>query len=568
MQERLWVFRPSNIALQTNLSRLLSISTVTASVLLARGVTTADEGSRWMCSTQDRLHDPFLIPDMDRAVERLHLALCRQERVCFYGDYDVDGVSATSLYLSFYQGLGGNACGYIPHRLAEGYGLNEGAIRRLAQEGITLLVTSDCGTTSHHEITIANQLGVDVVVTDHHQTDAPMPSALAVLNPHRRDAIYPFKGLCSAGLAYKVVSAYQQRYGSGAVDPASCLDLVALATVADIVPLQDENRILVREGLRQITRGDRCGIRALKQVAGITNACTSETVGFRLGPRLNAAGRLDHAMTCVRLLTTESAQEAVQIAEQLEQLNRQRQQIEAGITSEACACLQENEPSAAIVLGSRDWHLGVVGIVAARLVDRFHRPSIVIAMNGEGIGKGSARTVEGFDLYQALSECRDLLEAYGGHPSAAGLTIKESRLEEFRRRFCALAARWSGAVRTVPTLHVDAEVNLTDVNFSLIQELESLHPFGAGNPEPTLAVRGLDVVDVRVVGEKHLKLRVRQGRSYIFDGIGFRMGPLGDLGLQSGRAVDLAFSPERNHWNGYDRVQLRIKALRMSGEVS
>ncbi len=567
MQERLWVFRPSDIALQTNLSRLLSISTVTASILLARGVTTADEASRWMLSTQDRLHDPFLIPDMEQAVERLHLALCRQERVCFYGDYDVDGISATSLYLSFYQGLGGNARGYIPHRLSEGYGLHEGAIRGLALEGVTLLVTSDCGTTSHHEIAVANQLGMDVVVTDHHQTDAMKPPALAVLNPHRRDAIYPFKGLCSAGLAYKVVSAYQQRYGFGEVDPESCLDLVALATVADIVPLQDENRILVREGLMQITRGARCGIRALKQVAGITKACTSETVGFRIGPRLNAAGRLDHAMICVRLLTTGSEQEAMQIAEQLEQLNRQRQQIEADITDEAADSLHEDQLSAAIVLGSRDWHLGVVGIVAARLVDRFHRPSIVIAMDGTGIGKGSARTVEGFDLYQGLSECRELLEAFGGHPSAAGLTIKESRVEEFRLRFCDVAARWSSAARLVPTLHVDAEVNLAEVTFGLIQELESLHPFGAGNPEPTLAVRGLDVVDARVVGEKHLKLRVRQGRSYIFDSIGFRMGSLEDLGLRTGRPVDLAFSPERNHWNGYDRVQLRIKALRMSGEV-
>ncbi|WHZ15770.1 MAG: Single-stranded-DNA-specific exonuclease RecJ [Nitrospira sp.] len=568
MQEKLWVFRPSDVALQNNLSRILSISPVTASVLLARGVTTADEASRWMSGAQGGLHDPFLIPDMELAVERLHLALSRQEQVCFYGDYDVDGVSATSLYLSFYQGLGGNGCGYIPHRVREGYGLNEGAIRRLAEEGITLLVTSDCGTTSHREIALAGQLGMDVVVTDHHQTDATMPPALAVLNPHRRGAIYPFKGLCSAGLAYKVVSAYRQRYGSGDVDPESCLDLVALATVADIVPLQDENRILVREGLTQITRGSRCGIRALKQAAGITKACTSDTVGFRLGPRLNAAGRLDHAMACVRLLTTESDVEAMQIAEQLEQLNRQRQQIEEGIISEAVASLAQDEPAAAIVLGSHDWHLGVVGIVAARLVDRFHRPSIVIAVDGQGIGKGSARTVEGFDLYQGLSECRDLLEAYGGHPSAAGLTIKETRLEEFRRRFCEVVAQWTGVSPSMPTLHVDAEVNLTEVNFNLIQELESLHPFGAGNPEPTLAVRGLDVVDARVVGEKHLKLRVRQGRSFIFDSIGFRMGSFEELGLKVGRPVDLAFSPERNHWNGYDRMQLRIKALRMSGEVS
>ncbi|HQY59722.1 MAG: single-stranded-DNA-specific exonuclease RecJ [Nitrospira sp.] len=568
MQEKLWVFRAFDSALQNTLARQLSISPVTASVLLARGVTTPGEATRWMSSVQGGLHDPFLLPDIEPAVERLHAALSREEQVCFYGDYDVDGVSATSLYLSFYQGLGGNACGYIPHRVREGYGLNEGAVRRLAQKGVTLLVTSDCGTTSHHEIAVAKELGMDVIVTDHHQTDATMPAALAVLNPHRRDAVYPFKGLCSAGLAYKVVSAYQQRYGSGDVDPESCLDLVALATVADIVPLQDENRILVREGLRQITRGARCGLRALKQVAGIAKDCTSETIGFRLGPRLNAAGRLDHAMLCVQLLTTNSDQEAMRIAEQLEQLNRQRQQVEEGITEEAAASLKDEASAAAIVLGSRDWHLGVVGIVAARLVDRFHRPSIVIAIDDQGVGKGSARTVEGFDLYQGLSECKDLLEAYGGHPSAAGLTLKASRLEEFRRRFCDVAAQWAGSTRRVPTLHVDAEVKLTDVNFDLIQELESLHPFGAGNPEPTLAVRGLDVVDARVVGEKHLKLRVRQGRSFIFDSIGFRMGSYEELGLRSGRPVDLAFSPERNHWNGYDRVQLRIKALRMSGEVS
>ncbi len=568
MQEKLWVFRPSDIAMQQDLSRRLSISPVTASILLARGVTTAEQATRWMSSHQDGLHDPFLIPDMAIAVERLHQALCREERVCFYGDYDVDGVSATSVYLSFYQGLGGNGRAYIPHRLQEGYGLNEGAVRRLAEEGVTLLVTSDCGTTSHHEIAVARELGMDVVVTDHHQTDETMPPALAVLNPHRRDAQYPFTGLCSAGLAYKVVLAYQQRYGSGEVEPESCLDLVALATVADIVPLQDENRILVREGMTQITRGDRCGIRALKQVAGVTKACTSETIGFRLGPRINAAGRLDHAMLCVRLLTTDSDREALQLAEQLEQLNRQRQHIEEDITTQVASDLTQGEPAAAIVLGSRDWHLGVVGIVAARLVDRFHRPSIVIAVDDKGIGKGSARTVSGFDLYQGLAECRDLLEAFGGHPSAAGLTIKETRLEDFRRRFSEVVARWTTKTRPVPTLQVDAEVNLAEVNFDLIQELESLHPFGAGNPEPTLAVRGLDVVEARVVGEKHLKLRVRQGRSFIFDSIGFRMGSFEGLGLRAGRPVDLAFSPERNHWNGYDRVQLRIKALRMSGEVS
>jgi single-stranded-DNA-specific exonuclease len=449
--------------------------------------------------------------------------------------------------------------------MREGYGLNESAVRQLAREGTTLLVTSDCGTTSHHEIALARHLGMDVLVTDHHQTDASMPAAVAVLNPHRRDARYPFTGLCSAGLAYKVVSAYCAKYGIGEIPPESFLDLVALATVADIVPLQDENRILVREGLAQLTRGARCGVRALKQVAGVMRPCTGETVAFRLGPRLNAAGRLDHALTCVRLLTTESDSEARQIAEDLEVLNRRRQQIEEDITREAVEELARDETASAIVLASRKWHLGVVGIVAARLVERFHKPAIVLALNSEGIAKGSARTVERFDLYQGLTSCKELLEAYGGHPSAAGLTIRESRIDEFRRRFCEVVSGGTEGQATMPILHVDAEVNLADVNFGLIRELESLHPFGAGNPEPTLAVRGLQVIESRVVGEKHLKLRVRQGRSLTFDSIGFRMGSFEGLGLLKNHPVDLAFSPERNHWNGYDRLQLRIRAVRMTG---
>ncbi|MEX5216712.1 MAG: single-stranded-DNA-specific exonuclease RecJ [Nitrospira sp.] len=565
MRNRLWVFRDTDPELQMSLARALSISPVTASILLARGVTDASGAHRWLSST-DPFHDPFLIPDMEQAVDRLHRAVIARERVCFYGDYDVDGMSSTSLYLSFFEAVGGQGWAYIPHRLHEGYGLNEAAIRRIHSEGVTLIVTSDCGTTSHHEIALARSLGMDVIVTDHHQTDDRMPDALAVLNPHRRDAVYPFKGLCSAGLAYKCVQAYCVRFGSR-FSLESVLDLVALATVADIVPLHDENRVFVRDGLAQISRGARCGIRALKQVAGVTRTCNSETIAFRLAPRLNAAGRMDHALTGVQLLTTESDFEARQLAERLESLNRSRQQIEETIAREALSTVEACGEEAAVVVASRRWHLGVVGIVAARLVERYHRPAIVIALDDRGVGKGSARTVPGFDLYQALARCRDLLVAFGGHPSAAGLTIEESRLPEFRERFNQVAAEWTAQSGVVPTLNVDAQVHLTQVNLQLIQELESLHPFGAGNPEPTLAVRGLEVVDARVVGDKHLKLRVRQPNSWTFDSIGFRMGSFADLGLTVGRPVDLAFSPERNHWNGYDRIQLRIRALRMSPEA-
>jgi single-stranded-DNA-specific exonuclease len=560
MKPRLWVFRDIDPLQRTALAQALSISSATASLLLGRGVTTIDEATAWMSSRQ--AHDPFLIPDMDMAIDRLHRAMQARERVCFYGDYDVDGMSATSIYLSFFRGLGAEIRAYVPHRIREGYGLNEGAIRTLAADGVTLLVTSDCGTTSHREITLANELGVDVIVTDHHQSDEQMPPALAVMNPHRRDAQYPFRGLCSGGLAYKVATAYEMKYGPGAVPLESLLDLVALATIADVVPLHDENRLFVREGLLQISRGARCGIRALKQVAGVTRECTAETIGFRLGPRLNAAGRLDEAILGVQLLTTDSESEAKRLAEYLEQLNRSRQQLEADTMQEALAQLDGQEVPSGIVLASRNWHLGVVGIVAARLMERFQRPAVVIALNEQGIGKGSARTVPGFDLFQGLTSCRDLLLAFGGHPSAAGLTVEEQRLPELAERFAGIVEAWIEATQHVPMLHLDSEVRLDEVTLKLIKEIGTLHPFGAGNPEPTFAVKSLEILQARVVGEKHLKMTVRQGRSLPFDSIGFGMRSLQDQGLSLSTPVDVAFTPELNHWNGYDRIQLRIRDMR------
>jgi single-stranded-DNA-specific exonuclease len=562
MKPKLWVFRDINLFHRASLAQALSISPAIASLFLARGVTTPDEATTWM--SLQTPHDPFLLPDMDQAVERLHRAIITQEPICFYGDYDVDGITATSLYLSFFGGLGAQVRAYVPHRLREGYGLNIGAVQRLRDEGISLLVTSDCGTTSHKEIALASRLGMDVVVTDHHQTDEDMPLAVAVLNPHRANARYPFRGLCSAALAYKVAHAYQLRYGVAGVPLESLLDLVALATVADVVPLQDENRGFVREGLAQLSRGARCGVRALKQVAGVMQDCTAETIAFKLAPRINAAGRLDDAMLGVRLLTTDNPTEAQRLADRLEQLNRERQRIEVDIMAEALASLKDQDMPPALVLASRRWHLGVVGIVAARLVERFHRPAIVLAINERGMAKGSARTTGGFDLYQGLASCREMLEAFGGHPSAAGMTIHESRIDEFRARFSEVVGEWTHEGTKVPTLHVDAEVRLDEVNLQLIREMGSLHPFGAGNPEPTFAVTRLEIMDSRTVGEKHLKMTVRQGPSLPFDSIGFGMMSLLARGIPSHTPVDLAFTPELNRWNGRDRIQLRIRDVRPS----
>jgi single-stranded-DNA-specific exonuclease len=560
MKPKLWVFRDIDPFHRAALAQALSISSATASLLVARGVTTTQEAACWM--SHHLPHDPYLIPDMDCAIERLRRAVVNDESICFYGDYDVDGMAATSLYLSFFASLGAQVRAYVPHRQREGYGLNIGAVRHLHGEGVALLVTSDCGTTAHREIALAKELGMDVIVTDHHQTDEDIPPAVAVMNPHRPGARYPFRGLCSAALAYKVVEAYQLRFGGAGIPLEAMLDLVALATVADVVPLHDENRGFVREGLAQLSRGARCGIRALKQVAGITRDCTPETIAFKLAPRLNAAGRLDHAMLGVQLLTTESPAEAQRLADRLEQLNRERQKIETDVMSDAAAMVQEHELPAALVLASRRWHVGVVGIVAARLVERFHRPAIVIAVDEKGIGKGSARTLGGFDLYQGLVACRDLLVAFGGHPNAAGVTVEEARINDFHERFAALVSAWTRGYAPMPTLHVDAELQLAEITMRLIQEIGRLHPFGAGNPEPTFAVRSLEVMDFRTVGEKHLKMTVRQGRSLPFDSIGFGMGSLTDRGIPLRVPVDLAFIPELNSWNGYERIQLRIRDVR------
>jgi len=548
---------------QVALASLLAISPLTASVLLARGINTKVQADHWLSPHEGATHDPFLIPDIEQAVDRLHRAVQIGERICFYGDYDVDGMSATSLYLVFFSGLGANVCWYIPHRLQEGYGLNESAITRLHDDGVTLLVTSDCGTTAHREVEAACRLGLDVIITDHHQGEDLLPPAFAIMNPYRRDSRYPFPGLCSAGLAYKVVQAYQAKYGSGPVPLESLLDLVALATVADVVPLQDENRYFVRQGLDLISRGVRPGIKALKSAADVERTCTAGTIGFRLAPRINAAGRLAHADLGVRLLTTESEADAHRIAGQLEQLNRERQAVEEQTMVEALAAVNSVAPPAALVVASQNWHLGVVGIVAARLVERYHRPAVVIAINEQGIGKGSARSIPGFDLYQGLSQCRDILKGYGGHPAAAGLTIEESRLPEFVERFQDVAAGWDALHGRDPLLHVDAEVKLMDVSPRAVRELDLLHPFGAGNPEPVFVVRNLTMLDVRVVGDGHLKLVVRQPGSTPFESIGFRLGELlGKRGLSSNASIDLACMPELNRWNGLDRIQLRIKDLR------
>jgi single-stranded-DNA-specific exonuclease len=513
------------------MAEALDLSPLTIAVLLGRGVREIKQARQWLSDSQAIGYDPFLMPDMERAVQRLHQAIQSGERICCYGDYDVDGITATSLYLLFLRGVGADVGFYIPERRNEGYGLNESAVRALAQEGVKVLVTVDCGTTSHEEVRLAGSLGTDVIVTDHHQLQGAGPPVLGFLNPHRTDCAYPFKDLCSAGLAFKVVTAYGSLFGPSNLDVGSLTDLVALATLADMVPLKGENRLLVRQGLDQISKGSRCGIGAL------------------------------------RLLTSSSMEYANRLAEHLGDLNRQRRQIEGAIFQESLKMVDCPEAQGAVVVGKRQWHVGVVGIVASRLVERFQKPAVVIAFDEQGFGRGSVRSVPGFDVCRVLEQCSDLLDGYGGHPAAAGLKIWEENFPGFQERFSSLVAAGRRDTATSTVLDVDAQVSLGQLNHRLLRELAQLQPFGVGNPEPTFMAVGLRVLEQRIVGDNHLKLIVRQNQSVPFDTIGFRMGSRDGVKRLQSHPIDLAFVPERNRWKGLDRIQLRIRDVRVSEGV-
>ena len=546
------------------MAQALSISPITATVLLARGIQGIEEARDWLSPSLTFMHDPFLFPDMDRTVDRLHRAVVRGESICCYGDYDVDGISAVSLYLMFFRSLGANIRVYIPDRQSEGYGLNESAVRKLAQEGVKVLITVDCGTTSHQEVRLARSMGMDVLITDHHQIRGEYPEVHAFLNPHRPDCHYPFTWLCSGGLAYKVITTYSSTFEQCGSDVSSFSDLVALATIADAVPLLDENRELVRDGLLRMTNSVRCGIQALKQLVGVEQVCTENIVAFQLAPMINAAGRLDHALSGVELLTTQSNPKARSLAEHLGRLNRQRREIEQVIFEEALNLMEDRELDTAVVVGARRWHVGVVGIVASRLVERYHRPAVVVAFDEDGVGRGSVRSVSGIDVCGILEQCSDLLEGFGGHPAAAGLKVRETQFPEFSERFCNLVANERNGNICKLILDVDAQVTLQQVHPRLLRELDQLHPFGMGNPAPTFMSLGLRVLEQRVVGSDHLKLVVRQDGSSPFEGIGFRMGSLLKEDMVRDQPIDLVFVPEIQRWKGLDRIQLRIRDLRVS----
>lgn len=549
----------------------LSIHAVAAEILVRRGHDTPALAAAFLGGDLRDLPDPSLLMGMDAAVERLSRAIRGRERIVAYGDYDVDGVSSIALLVRFVRVIGGTIDSYIPNRMTEGYGLNRTAVETLAGQGVKLLVTLDCGVTQVAEVERAAQLGMDVVVVDHHQVSPELPRAVAILNPQQPGCAFPHRSLCAAGVTFFLLAGLRRKlraegFFENRPEPRlrDDLDLVALATIADVVPLTGVNRLLVREGLKDLARGARPGIRALKAVAELSpgGELTCGQVAFRLGPRLNAAGRMDDAGRSLALLLAETDSEAAPLAQALDRANRERQDVEARILDQALRALEAEALDSAVLLASDQWHPGVVGIVASRLVERTGRPSFVLAIDGDE-AKGSGRSIPGFNLHQALVSQAALLTRYGGHAAAAGVTLQTANIAALRAALCASVREKLQPEELGPRCRVDACLSPEVVDERLANDLARLQPFGAGNPEPVFALFGMRgegrvLPSKRKIGEAHLKLRVALGQGAI-DGIGFGMGSeLATLGAP----FDAAFHLELDEWQGRQRLQLRLKALR------
>jgi single-stranded-DNA-specific exonuclease len=537
-----------------------------ARLLARKGFATADEVQAFLQPRLKSLSDPFLLPNMEAAVKRILAALDRRERIVLFGDYDVDGVTSLALLGEMLRAFGAAPDLFLPLRMEEGYGLSRESIERCVEQfHPQLLIALDCGTSSAAEIVDLHKRGVDVIVLDHHEPKSTLPKCAAIVNP-KIDPASPFHYLCSVGIVFKLCHALLKTRPID-FDLKSKLDLVALGTVADIVPLRGENRTLVQRGAIEIARTQRPGLKKLIQVSGVKPPIFTEDIGYRLGPRLNAAGRLTTAEKSLRLLMTPDETEAKELAEFLDKQNRERQEVEKKIFAAAEEKIaKEFDPNrdAAIVVYERGWHPGVLGIVASRIAHKYHRPAIVIGFDENGLGKGSGRSIEGFNLVQALTRCAEKLEKYGGHEMAAGLTIREQDVDLFAKQFREIAREVLSNDDLLPRLQLDHEITFAELNFDFLGWHEMLQPFGNGNPQPVFFAREVEsVAPPRIVGEKHLQLRLRQ-RNYHHRAIFF--GAAADS--LPPQPWDVAFRIRPDEYEGEARLEIRVEAVRKSEQAA
>jgi single-stranded-DNA-specific exonuclease len=566
MGKKIWKILNTISSEAEQLAEELGISSLLGQLLLNRGITALDTAERFLLPDLEHLHDPFLFTGMEQAVKRIRRAVANQEYVLIYGDYDVDGITSIALMVRVLaKYLPGKLLYYIPKRLEEGYGLHLSSLDKALSKGVSLIITVDCGISAVTEAGYLMERGIDLIITDHHEPQDLLPQACALIDPKIPGSGYPFAQLAGVGVAFKLLQGLSRLMPEIRERLFENLDLVAFGTVADIVPLLEENRILVKYGLQRLNKTQNIGMQALIDVLGFRNReINCGHIGYVLAPRINAAGRLGNPSIGVKLFLTKDPAQAALLAKELDNENQNRQEIENCVLAEAQAQLNVEPRLAeehAIVLAGEGWHLGVIGIVASRLVELYHKPVILIGIEGDE-GRGSGRSIPGFNLFQAIESCGDLLLKFGGHEFAAGLSIRRDQLPGFKEAFLKLAKTQLTPDDLLPTLKIESLVELSGVTLDLARELERLAPCGPSNPTPVLGCKSLSLVGYKSVGEngKHLKVKVKRENT-VREGIGFNLGFLFEE-LASSQEVDLAFSLEENNWNGYNTVQLNLKDLK------
>ena len=556
------------------LERELHLPTVVAVLLVNRGVTSLESARDFLEADFSRLHDPFLMTDMRQAVERVIQALEQKEAITVFCDYDVDGVTSAAFLTHFFRDLNCPVEAYLPERQSEGYGLNSDAIRKIRERGASLMITADCGITGVKEVALANEIGLDVIVTDHHQVgEEGLPPAIAVLNPHRADCDYPYKFLSGVGLAFKLAIAVRNGLHSAGWPKDRLpnlkrhLDLFALGTIADVAPLTGENHILTLHGLEMLSVTAKPGLVALKETSGIVGGVSARSVGFSLGPRLNAAGRLGKADNGLHLLTSTDLKEAKVLARELEQINKERKEIQEETVAEAESLFRRQidlEKDRVIVLASEIFHPGVIGIAASRLVDKYQRPTVLIALEA-GQGKGSGRSIPKFNLFKAFTDCSGHLIQFGGHAYAAGLSIKEGQVDAFRNTMNEVGHRHLTEEDLIPEVRVDTLLSLEEIDRSFYSRMALLEPFGAENPVPCFLSRGMKFQEVKFIGKEknHVRFRAVQGKGRI-EGVGFGFADVFESVDPAADLFDIAYELNLNTWNGREKLEIKLLDIRLN----
>lgn len=560
-----WTLKHKGKVKETELSKKINISPEISQILNNRGINDEKDAEIFMNPSLEYLRDPFLMKDMKKATERIKKAIENKERIYIYGDYDVDGVSSTSILYIYFKSIDYPVKYYIPNRLEEGYGINEDAIRKINNDGCDLIITVDCGITSVNEVGLANELGIDVIITDHHECQSDIPDAYAIVNPKQEDCNYPFDMLCGCGVAFKMIQALtdEEEFKTSMFD---YLEVVTLATICDIVPLIDENRIIVKNGLKLMKEGKNLGLRELIKVCGIeTSKIGSSHIGYSVGPRINASGRLGHSYLGVQLFTTDLEDEAKEIANILEAKNIERQMIESKMYKEAEDVISSSENykgDKVLVLAKEGWQHGIIGIVASKLTEKYYKPTILLTIE-DGEATGSARSIKGFSIFDALVSCKDLMNKFGGHEQAAGLALNAENIEELRKRVNEIADYNLSKDDLIENIKVEYELEEESATLGLVDNLHKLEPFGLSNPSPRFIMRDLLLTNFYKMGKnkQHLKLICENEKSY--ECVGFNMAYLSD-DFQEGDKIDVLFQVDENNFNNDRKVQLLLKDIRLS----